>query len=303
MTIGTKLYSRGLFVVAFLVLIATNALVLKRVAANRSGTPESQLTLTERELGLGYRVFEENSGLSLHLSWRTVSRDERDSHGYWRSPEWFDARKLAALGFNLERFEGDGGYNPQYKEAIPKEVYLVLELGGAPYQASVWRAQTRLDTAAPDDREDRERELGRERRESSRLFAIDAGLDPLTLREAYGDRQRYLIARGLVEPRNVSYEEKKEVGGYIKKLSIEKVHVPLELRPFFEGLPARTSYDKDLIRTPRYQVTLAYGKRFEPWIVAVKSMDEASIEIEESIENEGSEENEGPDGIDYIGRR
>lgn len=287
MKIGSSFYSRALFALAFVVLIATNIFVLTGVSANRSGPPEAQLTLTERELSLPYWSKEENSGLALRLSWRVLPREaDGNQYVHWRSPAWLDDKKLADLGFELGRFldTGDDDFNDKYP--IPKEVYVVLELGGAPYKAALQRAQAalaskasqiELDSGAEDASAKAlaraEEELLRERVENSRLFAIDAGLDPVGLRQTYPDRKRFIITTGLVEPRFVGYTEEKLVEGSIKSLSIEKIHVPLELRPFFESLPLKTPYDKELVGNPRYQVELAYGSRFEPWIKSVKPID------------------------------
>jgi hypothetical protein len=290
MKIGASFYSRALFAVALVVLIATNVFVLVGVSANRSGPQESRLTLSERELGLSYRVNKENSGLSLNLSWRTLPRKRDDNYSYWRSPGWFDRQKLVELGFNVEGLSGPGGDDVYAKMPIPKEVYIVLELEGAAYRESLQRAQTRYDAAAPDELDEKKRKLRFERWDNSRLFAIDAGLDPMDLRKVYGDRKRFLIAKGVVAPRNIYAEDKEDVGGYIKRLSIEKIHVPLKLRTFFDGLPAKVASGKDEIIGPRYQAELAYGSRFEPWIVSVESFDDGTQEIE------------GSDDADYVGR-
>ena len=67
-----------------------------------------------------------------------------------------------------------------------------------------------------------EKRLKRERITGSRLFAIDAGLDPKKLREKYGDRTRFIITKGLVKARYNYKNKRKEVFGYIIKLSIKK---------------------------------------------------------------------------------
>jgi hypothetical protein len=62
------LSSRALFLLGFFMIVATNIVVLSGVASNRSGNPESEVILTERELQLPYKIHEENSGLTLSTS-------------------------------------------------------------------------------------------------------------------------------------------------------------------------------------------------------------------------------------------
>lgn len=303
MKIGNSFYSRALFALAFVVLIATNVFVLTGVSANRSGTPEAQLTLTERELSLPYWVKEENSGLALRLSWRVLPREaDENSYVHWRSPAWFDDKKLADLGFDTGRFLDAGAVGADHKDPIPKEVYIVLGLGGAAYKEALRRAEDTLAAKASrveqnsrveDDTgralERAEEELLQERVKKSRLFAIDAGLDPKRLRQAYPDRKRFIITTGLVEPIYLHRGQPKKAGGYIKKLSIERLHVPLELRPVFDDILSAGSTDTDEVKGPRYQMALAYGSRFEPWILSVKPLDQDADAFE------------GGDDTDWVG--
>jgi hypothetical protein len=277
MKIGALSRSRVLFAVALLLLIAVNALVLGGVAVNRSGAPESQLTLTEREAGLAYRRFRENSGRSLQLSWRVLPRDEKEAYtGPWSSPAWFDADKLAALGYDvaeLLRLEKSGKY---YWDTLSKEVYIVLELGGAPYREALRRAQLIYDADRGGDLDAAKRRLQREHKQMSRLFAIDAGLDPTELRRQYRDRQRYLIAKGQVVPSFATDQKQTVVTGLIRRLSTERIYVPHKWHRLFDALPPKDNWKTGGIGGPRYQVRLAYGQRFEPWIETVAPLDRAS---------------------------
>lgn len=289
MKIGAISRSRVLFVVAFILLVATNALVLGGVAANRSGSPESRLTFSERELGLAYQRIRENSGLSLRLSWRILPRNEEDDiAGHWGSPHWFDADKLTALGYDvaeLLRLEESGKY---YWDTLSKEVYIVLELGGTPYREVLRRAQLKFDTAPESELDAARRKLQREQRQMSRLFAIDAGLDPAALRQQYGDRQHYLIAKGQVVPIFSTHKKRREVAGRIRRLSIEKIYVPLKWHRVFDTLPPKDDWKRNEIGGPRYQVRLAYGKRCEPWIEEVAPLDGAS-EVQNPMDADGKD--------------
>jgi hypothetical protein len=65
--------SRTLFALGFILLVATNLVVLAGVLLNRSAEPEALMTLTERELPLPFRLHKENSGLALRIAWRAAA--------------------------------------------------------------------------------------------------------------------------------------------------------------------------------------------------------------------------------------
>jgi len=94
----------------------------------------------------------------------------------------------------------------------------------------------------------------REQNHNSRLFVIDAGVDLQKLRAAYPDRNRYAIIHGLISP-NFVYGKEARVGGYISELHAERINVPFNYRQVFDNAAP-------------YKVTIAFGKRLEPWITA-----------------------------------
>jgi hypothetical protein len=79
-----------LFVSGFALILIANVIALAGVAANRSGKPEAVIELTERELRLPYyEMNDENSGLALHLNWRTLPEIKDDIYPFysrWGSP-------------------------------------------------------------------------------------------------------------------------------------------------------------------------------------------------------------------------
>lgn len=284
-----RLSSRFLFAVGFVILIGTNIAVLSGVSSNRSGIPETQIFLTEREVPLSYRVFEEDSGLTLRLVWRILGRDrEYDGYGRWRSPAWLNAEKLKELGFNIDH--DIQSKNKVYRSGrfLAKNVFIVLENNGEAYRESVKRAKNILETKKDavgldpgnkdllDKLERAEEQLRRERLTASRLFAIDAGLNPQKLREKYHDRTRFIITKGLVKIRythKAKKEDEVDIFGYIKSLNIKRIHVPLKQRKIFDTILNRDKLKRSEFRPPRYQVELAYGGRFEPWIMSVQLLD------------------------------
>jgi len=282
--------TRTRFIIAGVALIlATNVVALAGVAHNRSGEPESNLKLSQRELSLPYYAINEhdNSGISLSLRWRTLNADSDTPYGFgMHYPGWrgatstlLDQAKLAALGFDVSKPVDAAEGRLHYNKLLSKEVLLVLELDGAAYQSALAHAKVAAEheqslfAADPGNpklnehaKTANERYL-QEAQENSRLFVIDAGLDNTALRAKYADRTRYLIVRGQVRPQLNEIDHKPHLSGYISRLSIDEVNVPLSFRPLFE--PMLRESDRRTQSTQHYEVTLAYGKRFEPWISAV----------------------------------
>lgn len=268
--------SRWLFSIGLVLIVVTNIVALSGVAANRAGAPEALITLTERELPIKWR-HEENSALALQLDWRALSKNYDDLGYYdWRSPGWFTAEKLQELEFKID--------NDPTRD-ITKEVFIVLEFNGEPYREAVKRAEMTLekekglfelnsdDQRLRDNFEYAEKRLQRERLAESRLFAIDAGLDPVQLRGEYADRKRFIITKGLVTPRHYYREDKEEIGGFIRKLSVENIHVPRKVGQDLDAILLGKKWTGK-VRPPRYQVQLAYGNRLEPWIVSITQLDD-----------------------------
>ncbi|MEN8146511.1 MAG: DUF4824 family protein [Campylobacterota bacterium] len=270
--IRSLLSSKGLFVIAFLLIVITNAVVLFGVQANRSSELTSQITLSERELQLPYGFNRENNGITLRMDYRVFNNDVNNTYSYYNNPAWLNSEKLTALGFEVDKYV-DVKYP---KPAIPKEVLLVLENDGEAYKNSLQRVKERLlkERALFDDNptdrrvkssyEMAEKELQRESKFASRLFVIDAGLEYGHLREQYSDMSRYLIVKGIVQL--VSNESKKRVYGYVQELSIRSIYMPLEHKSIFQKL--EHAYEVE----PRYSVTLHYGSRYEPWVASVDAL-------------------------------
>lgn len=267
-----------------LILVA-NAIALVGVAYNRSDEPESHLRLTEREASLPWRTYEsENSGIALALRWRVLDRkpDRRVEPAYYYSgiaPAWLDQDKLRALGFDVSKSAGAPDSALYYEKLLSKEVLLVLEYDGPAYQSMLERAsehargEAALAAANPAKEEFKRRadaakaDLLLEERLNSRLFVVDAGLDAAALRARYPDRSHYAILRGHIRPGIVGASAKRHLAGYVTNLSVGTVHVPFAYREVFEPL-LKTARQEPNQNGPRYELSLAVGRRFEPWITA-----------------------------------
>ena len=280
-------WSRTHTLAAGVVLIAlTNAIALGGVAWNRSGEPESVLKLSQREFltphGLG--LDREGGGLQLSVSWRVLSVDS-DAAFYWNfqgAPEWLDEAKLAALGFDVSPPPVERRSAWRYDRQLPREALVVLELDGPAYQKALERARERAAKEAAKGAETGKTGPGspaqqaaqflkNEETANSRLFAVDAGPDAQSLRAKYPDRTRYAILMGKVRS---SYQSRrgKEVRwtGYIDGIQNAQVNVPLEFRKAIEHAPRSFPPAGVASSGPPFEVTVAFGKRFEPWIVAAK---------------------------------
>lgn len=271
--------TRWIYIAAFLLLVCTNGLVIFGVISNRSGQPDTVIALSQRELDTPYTYgVTKNSGLSLHLRWQALPKDNGEFSyysSYSRTPAWFDENKLKELGFTMDNKEDNYAYT--YKRGLPKEVFIVLELGGEPHRQSIRQLELAYERIAetlenmPDDKdlldeEERVKEaLDHAESSASRLFAVDAGLDPITLREIYPDRSRYMVTRAIVE-KHISYTDDniEKTVGYIRRLSIERIHVPLKFRNVLESIRSTSPPMDD------YMVDVAFGRRYEPWIVSIE---------------------------------
>lgn len=282
-----KTWSRRHTLIAGLALITiTNVVALIGVAYNRSGAPESELRLTQRELRMSWRnTGREDSGLEVELAWRVLQKEKEAALNpdiYYPAvgaPGWLDASKLAELGFDTSKTQNALLGRRHFDKQLPKAALLVLEFDGPAYQQALKRAQERVEQKAkPGEgaRDEGESAMGgnspaerlnRERNTNSRLFVVDAGLDAAVLRAKYPDRDHYAIVNGRIRVIATGGDAKPQLAGYIDAVSNDQVSVPLEFRNAFgPDVLTKRDYGREL-KTP-VGVTLVFGKRFEPWITA-----------------------------------
>lgn len=236
-------------------ILGSNAVVLAGVAWNRSGE-EARLQLSQRELGAtrDWGSSRENSGVALQLHWRVLRtvKDEPSydyGYSYGGDTEWLDRAKLEALGFDLSAPLPDPLLDERYERQLPRPVFLVLEFDGPAYRAALRRAEAWVQVAKKGSKE----VLERERTESSRLFVVDAGLDADALRAKYPDRGHYAVVPGKVSLQ--TYRVKRPMG-YVHGPSVADINVPTR----FHGA----------VRAPKFEASVAFGRRMEPWLVEVK---------------------------------
>ncbi|HEX5685439.1 MAG TPA: DUF4824 family protein [Ideonella sp.] len=267
--------------IAGLALITTTNLVaLGGAAYNRSGEPDSVLNVSQRELRPSYAGAggKENSGLTLQLRWRVLPQAEiRSVYAFdgegGGAPAWLDVAKMAELGFELKTTIAASGADAarRHDRQLPRDVLVVLELDGPVYQQARERASTAAkEVEAKNERGDGKKDaqeiIDREERWSSRLFAVDVGLDRAALRAKYPDRTKYAIVRGQVRP---AWEPSgKAGGGTINNLSAETINVPLQMRGAFEGVLPVSYRPPGDDEGRRFDARLAFGQRLEPWLLS-----------------------------------
>ena len=261
---------RGLL--AGLALIAvTNGMILGGVAWNRSAE-EARIELTERELALPWNAFrdDDDSGLALRWSWRRPRAD------------WLDRDKLRELGFDVSVPPGDPQAEGFYAHALPREAFMVLEMDGEAWRRDLADREEELRKCMrgqcpeeyPNTPEEMRTQLDQDRRMGSRLLAVDAGTDPEELRRRYPDRSRHLVLRASVSI-HLAGQERKLLEGRLSGPQVGGVHVPRSLRPVLDEIVRNTPQEaREAPKAPRYRVTVAAGRRYEPWAVEVERIGE-----------------------------
>jgi len=283
-----------------LLLTLTNTVMLVGVASNRRAPPQSVLKLTERELGPQWNWMwqnGENSGLSLELRLRTepVLRPGVDdgtwpfvnygvvgfyAASYAGATPWLDRSKLATLGFDVRTSPGDAAAAEHYERMLGRDVLLVLELDGPVRQRALEAeraAVARLEKAAADPTSrcrgdclrNAHEALSQEERLASRLFVVDAGLDRAALAHQYTDPARYAIVRGQVEPTVIGEGPSARLYGRVTAVRCDNINVPMKFR---DAIPINGPVSPVTAPSQKpFQVTVAFGRRLEPWIVAAHS--------------------------------
>jgi len=284
----TFTWSRGRTLAAGIALIAlTNAIALGGVAWNRSGEPESVLKLTQRELlqPHWFGLDRDGGGLQLSLRWRVLTADPDVAfYGEFQgTPEWLDEAKLASLGFDVSPLPAGRRAAWRYERQLPREALVVLELDGPSYQKALERARALAakeaakgaktgKTGPGSPAEQAATFLKNEETSNSRLFAVDAGRDAQALRAKYPDRTRHAIVQGKVR---ASYQpgrgKEARWTGYFEDVLNDQINVPLEFRKAIGSAPRSRPGAHQAGDDPVFAVTVAFGKRFEPWIIAASA--------------------------------
>jgi len=271
---------------ALALILATNGFVLAGVAYNRSGEPQAIITLTERDAHISYST-EDNSGLALRLDWQQDSRPYSEE----RDPGWFNQAKLESLGFDCSMPLTDVSAEQHYRKTQPRKAYVVLEHGGKSWEAWFAKQKARV-VSETRKRHDVEKEIENLEKISSRLVAIDVGIDPVRLRALYPDRTQFIVAPAevwLVFVNELIDDARKYHKSFLYgsfALLVQEIHVPVELSDWLDQIRKAEQKDEMTLRFgsrakredeslkqgPRYNATLHYGQKHEPWVVEIKPL-------------------------------
>lgn len=265
---------------ALTLIVLINLIILAGVRYNRTGEPDAVVTLTERELHLEASD-KENSGVSLQLKLQSV-------HNKWsETSPWFDRKKLEAVGFDCSQPIDAKEAAKYYKKQLSRQSYTVLEYEGQAWSDwQNWQEQQlrELETRVAGGKEKQElldsrrKRFSREMVAGSRLFAIDAGNDPVKLRKLYPDKQKFIITPAQVRLRLLAVDEtgkmrKPVLSGYVDEILTAVINVPRDRQGVLASLKQeeKNFYQDEDKRdfSLRYKIKLSYGRRYEPWVVAV----------------------------------
>lgn len=282
--------------------VLTNVIVLIGVTYNRSGEPEAEITLTEREMPLSYAAYrsEENTGLALRLDWQHPGhRWHAIMFESQLEPNWFDQGKLEKIGYDCSLPLSDPFAEQYYDRMLPREAYVVLAYRGEAWTHWIeeWDRdkvflldQIKKGKRSKEDFERFNEAYARSGKTDSRLLAVDVGVDPLELRQRYPERRQFVIVQAQTRLQ-LAREGKTSSGkhrpshlrGDVTHLLIDDIHVPFEQRAMLDSLlrseaerrarPHRPYVNADELKEPRYEVTLRFGKRYEPWITSIRPLE------------------------------
>jgi hypothetical protein len=233
------------------IVLAASGWALVQAARNRSEPRGGSLELTERELGLE-EVAAESTATVLRLNWDVLRTGDKE----YGPAMLLDAAKLSELGFDCRLPLSQPGARRHYNSMPPRPVYLAME-----YEGETWRKASTI------------------RKVKTRLWAVDAALDPRRLRQQYPDPQHYIICRGLVrlglrdrnaEDRNTPPDPRLE--GWIAAVCPGEVFVPLPYSRVLRELRRRGSARPGASEAsePRYAVRICWGANYEPWVEGVR---------------------------------
>jgi hypothetical protein len=265
---------RASLIASAAIILVANALALVHAMRNRTGTPEAEMALTQRELRYFNRsVADDNSGVTLYLEWTDPSSFPWPAQ-VENPPNWLDQQKLQRLGFDCSMNPASPDAGRHYQRQRPRQVFVALE-----YEGAAWRAwvETYEHAVAEQRAKTQFKNLADNGSYHSHLIAIDADLDSLKLRSRYPDHSTVVVLPAVVavtlEPfpyPGMKLDPKRvQVRGRIQQLP-SSIHVPRPFSDEFHRLNQHpgVALNKDLL----YRVHLRYGASFEPWITGVEFM-------------------------------
>lgn len=256
-------------------IVVTFAVQLALAAWNRSGET-ARLEMSGASLSLP-RPDDSQEGEPLSLGLGAVLAIE------------LSGEELAALGFPLGRMEG-WRKDESHRSPLERSLWVVLDTSPEAWESHLRRRQE--DLALREEALERRRRAAggqwwwgeRERQELERLrrgpgqpVVAAAGRDRDELRRRFPDQRRQAVLRGTV---TASHDHLLERWRGQPRLAVRELTVPLALhgrvRALIDEWEARSGGPErmEVDRAPAFRAVVAWGRRHEPWLVAVEPLPE-----------------------------
>jgi hypothetical protein len=178
------------------VVLAANGLALLHAARNRSGQPDAEITLTERDVS--FLRNEDDSGVTLLLNIRGLP----NFRPYGRplpAQDWVDRARLISLGFDCSVEPGEKRAREFYERQVPRSAFMAIE-------------------AQPDG-----------------LAAIDAAADAGELRVRHPDRNAVVIQPAVIRIQFRDDGKQPRIAGYFDSV-YRPIHIPQPFSETLRGL-------------------------------------------------------------------
>ena len=265
---------RTSLIAAVAIILLANLFAILHGVRNRLGPVDAEVTLTRRELWHLHRpASDDDSGVTLRLNWT-------DPNSFFPPVStdnpliWLDRSKLTALGFDCRMDPSSKDAGSFYQRQQPRQVYAAFEFNGR-----TWRAWVASNARAAAEQKSEQKDPARvfpymgNTKDQSRLIAIDADLNPDTLRARHPDRQSVIIVPAVVAMSldyysgNPNPPRPPRILGRIQQIQTS-IHVP---RPYSDGF-RNPHIDEQGPDNPdgTYRVKLRYGASHEPWVAGVE---------------------------------
>jgi Domain of unknown function (DUF4824) len=244
------------------IILIANAFALVHAARNRTGNPEAEMTLTNRELVLYSTAIsdkDEDSGVTLNLRW-TTAEDYYPPIPGTAVPPLFNQQKLSQMGFDCSVSPASDKAVRFYQRQRGRPVFIALEYDGQAWR-DLFEAYRRAaeQRAAAGVKEDPDFW-----RQKSHLVVIDADRDATALRNRYPNRSSVVIVPGTVRI-FLAQQNPAQIDGRIEQIP-SAIHVP---RPFSDGF-RNWNLEKKKQGDAGYSVRVRFGSALEPWVAAVQ---------------------------------
>ncbi|HWB87286.1 MAG TPA: DUF4824 family protein [Bryobacteraceae bacterium] len=262
---------RASLIAAVTVVVGANIIAVGHGLLNRTGTPDADIVLTQRELTYyGASGSDDDSGVTLSLTW--IDPALRSWPGWPEETDsWLNRQMLEKLGFNCSVDPSSADAGRFYERQRARRAFVALEYDGPAWQA--WRETYDAAQAAQQQRIPTNSPVNVSSIRSH-LVAVDADLDARQLRARHPDRGLVILVPAVIavglEPVSAmtiaGSRRVMRVRGRIQEIP-SFIHVP---QPFSEEFRRMSQRSPRTGARMTYRVHLRYGRLLEPWVVGVE---------------------------------